>query len=78
MKLNGGKAEAFLKSPRDSVRAILFFGPDSGLIRERGKALVSHFADTDDPFAVTEVSGGCLKERRRTVIRRIQCNVSHG
>lgn len=62
MKLNGGKAEAFLKSPRDSVRAILFFGPDSGLIRERGKALVSHFADADDPFAVTEVSGDVLKK----------------
>lgn len=62
MKLNGGKAEAFLKSPRETVRAILFFGPDSGLIRERGKTLVSHFADTDDPFAVTEISADALKK----------------
>ena len=62
MKLNGGKAEAFLKSPRESIRAILFFGPDAGLVRERGKALVAHFADTDDPFAVTEISADALKQ----------------
>lgn len=62
MKLNGGKAEAFLRSPQDNVRGILLFGPDSGLIRERGKALVSHFADSDDPFSITEISSDALKK----------------
>jgi len=62
MKLGGGKAEAFIKSPDKKVRAILLFGPDAGLIRERAKTLVEHFADADDPFAVTELTGDALRK----------------
>lgn len=62
MKLNGGKAEAFIKSPDIKVRAVLLFGPDAGLIRERAKKLVEHFADDSDPFAITELSGDTLRK----------------
>ncbi len=62
MKLGGGKAEAFIKSPDPKVRAVLLFGPDAGLIRERAKTLVHHFADDADPFAITELSGDTLRK----------------
>jgi len=62
MKLNGAKADAFIKSPDPKVRAVLLFGPDAGLIRERAKALVQHFADASDPFAITELGGDALRK----------------
>jgi len=62
MKLNGAKADAFIRSPDPKVRAVLLFGPDAGLIRERAKALVEHFADASDPFAITELVGDALRK----------------
>ncbi len=62
MKLSGAKADAFVKNPGGDIRAVLLFGPDGGLIRERAKALVTHFADADDPFAVTELTGDALRK----------------
>lgn len=62
MKLTGAKAEAFIKTPNNKIRAILLFGPDAGLVRERGKILINHFADADDPFAITELSGDQLRK----------------
>jgi len=62
MKLNGAKADAFIRSPDLKVRAVLLFGPDAGLIRERAKALVNYFADADDPFAITELGGDALRK----------------
>lgn len=62
MKLGGGKAEAFIKSPDKKVRAVLLFGPDAGLVRERAKTLVHHFADDTDPFAITELTGDTLRK----------------
>lgn len=62
MKLAGAKAEAFIKSPAVGVRAVLLFGPDAGLVRERGKLLVDRFASADDPFSVTELTGDALRK----------------
>lgn len=61
MKLSGTKADGFIRKPDPKVRAILLFGPDGGLIRERAKLLVNHFADESDPFAVTEMTGDALR-----------------
>ncbi|MEX0694692.1 MAG: DNA polymerase III subunit delta [Rhodospirillales bacterium] len=62
MKLTGAKAEAFLKSPSEKIRAVLLFGPDAGLVRERGKSLIEQFAVADDPFAITELTGDNLRK----------------
>lgn len=62
MKLSGAKADAFVKKPDPKVRAVLLFGPDAGLIRERAKTLVAHFADENDPFAITELTGDALRK----------------
>ena len=37
MKIEAGRIDGFLKTPSSSI--ILLFGPDSGLVAERGLAL---------------------------------------
>ncbi|MDB5364177.1 MAG: polymerase subunit delta [Rhodospirillales bacterium] len=53
MKLAGAAIERFLKSPDKNVRAVLVYGPDEGLVRERARALaLSVVEDLNDPFRV--------------------------
>ncbi|MEE9272007.1 MAG: DNA polymerase III subunit delta [Robiginitomaculum sp.] len=61
MKLNGVRAETYLKAPpRNSIGA-LFYGPDSGLCAERAQLLAGQFSETpDDPFSVTVLSADDL------------------
>ena len=57
MIIKGNRIEAFLKSPDSGVRAVLIYGPDQGLVRERiervAKSVVS---DLRDPFRVADLS----------------------
>lgn len=54
MKLPPARIDAFLRSPDPSVRVVLIFGPDTGLVRERAAALAKKIVpDLDDPFRVT-------------------------
>jgi DNA polymerase-3 subunit delta len=63
VKLTGAKAEAFLKSPDAAIRAVLVFGPDNGLVRERVLRLVKGVvADPSDPFRVSELTPAILKD----------------
>lgn len=63
MKLTGQKAEAFLKTPDGKARAILVFGPDNGLVRERVSRLMKGVvADLGDPFRVAELTPAILKD----------------
>ncbi len=56
MKIAPPNAEAFVRSPDPSLRAILVYGPDAGLVRERVEALVKAVAeDPADPFRVSEL-----------------------
>lgn len=62
MKIAGGKIEGFLRSPDPVARAILVFGPDEGLVRERAMRLAKTVVeDLSDPFRVVELSGPDLK-----------------
>ena len=57
MKFSGRKIQQFLESPAPGVRAVLLYGPDAGLVRERADGLVRGVAgDLGDPFRVTELS----------------------
>lgn len=53
MKISARQIDAFVKNPDKSVRVILVYGPDSGLMKERIKALgKSVVEDLNDPFNV--------------------------
>ena len=55
MKLDARRVEAFLDNP-GTVRAVLFHGEDTGLIREwAARAVRSVAGSLDDPFRVTEL-----------------------
>ena len=62
MKIAARRAEGFLAKPGDAVRAILLYGPDTGLVRERMVALTKNIAGSlDDPFRTMEFNADILK-----------------
>jgi len=62
VKIGGAKIEGFLRAPDPTARAILVFGPDEGLVRERALRLAkTSVEDLSDPFRVIELSGADLK-----------------
>jgi DNA polymerase-3 subunit delta len=63
MKLEKAQLEKFLKQPPENVAAVLIFGPDEGMVRERGSALTRAVAESlDDPFRVVELAPDALKD----------------
>ena len=63
MKLRANEIERFLKKPDPAVRAILIYGPDSGLVRERSDQLAHTVVDDlRDAFRVADLSDGDLRQ----------------
>lgn len=63
MKIQAGRADGFARKPDAAVRAVLLYGPDSGLVRERAEAMIKAVAGAiDDPFRTREITVGELKE----------------
>ena len=63
MKLQAREVEAFVRKPRPDIRAVLLFGSDAGMIRERAKAIArSAVSDLNDPFRVSSLTGAQLQE----------------
>jgi DNA polymerase-3 subunit delta len=63
MKIPPARAEAFLAKPDEACLGVLLYGPDSGLVRERARALTQLITGSpDDPFLITELSAGDLRE----------------
>ena len=61
MRLPAQRVEAFLRRPDPEVRAVLLFGPDSGLVRERADTLARTICpDLRDAFRVAELSAAAL------------------
>jgi DNA polymerase-3 subunit delta len=61
MKLQANQVDAFVRQPNPAVRAILVFGPDDGLARERAAALLKGaIDDPDDPFLVAHLTGAVI------------------
>jgi DNA polymerase-3 subunit delta len=61
VKLPAGRVEGFLRHPDPEIRAVLLYGPDAGLVRERADALGRTIApDLRDPFRVADLSGATL------------------
>ena len=47
--VKAGQANSYLKSIDPRVRAVLFFGPDAGLVSERSERLAKHWASLEQP-----------------------------
>ena len=61
MKLTGARTEAFLRRPDAAVRAVLLYGPDAGLVRERAESMARTVCpDPADPFRVADLSAASL------------------
>jgi DNA polymerase III subunit delta len=61
VKLPPARLSAFLRQPDPAVRAMLVFGPDAGLVRERADILARHVApDPRDPFRVSDMTAAAL------------------
>lgn len=64
MKIQPKNIESFVKNPGADVQAVLVYGPDEGLVRERLDLLTkSIVADIHDPFNVGEIAGEILSEK---------------
>lgn len=60
--LKGRAIEDFLKAPDPKTDAVLVYGPDSGLVRERAERLArAVVADLKDPFNAIELADADLK-----------------
>ncbi len=63
MKIKPSDADRFASRPGAGIRAVLVYGPDSGLIRERMNALAkSVVPDLADPFRISDLSDGDLRQ----------------
>lgn len=59
--LKGGEIDRFLAAPGDRYPIILIYGPDSGLVSERARALATvSVPNLDDPFSVVRMDGDTL------------------
>lgn len=62
MKLSGGRIDAFVRAPDPVCRAILIYGPDTGLVSERLKLLTQNVVpNVSDPFRISEFNAAVLK-----------------
>lgn len=63
VKIAAARADAFARKPDAKLRAVLVYGPDAGLVRERAESLVKAAAGSlDDPFRTREISAAELKD----------------
>lgn len=63
MKLGWKDIDPFVKKPNPKARAILVYGPDDGLVKERALSMgQTAVADMNDPFNVAILSGDILSD----------------
>lgn len=62
MKITAAKADSFVAKPSADVWAVLVYGPDRGLARERATGLLASFGvKSEDPFALDTLDEARLK-----------------
>lgn len=63
MKMTGRQIDSFLDAPGDAMAAVLIYGPDQGLVRERADKVMRAVAgSTDDPFRTASVDEADLSD----------------
>ncbi len=61
VKIAPTRLAAFLQRPDPAIRAVLLYGPDAGLVRERADSLARTVCpDLRDPFRVADLTGAAL------------------
>ncbi|MYG52873.1 MAG: DNA polymerase III subunit delta [Rhodospirillaceae bacterium] len=61
MEIKPAGAKRFIDKPPPEIRVFLLFGPDEGLIRERGDLLVGQIVpDSGDPFRLADLEGDAV------------------
>jgi DNA polymerase-3 subunit delta len=61
VRLAPSRIAAFLQRPDPEIRAVLLYGPDEGLVRERAEAVArSVCPDLKDPFRVADLTASVL------------------
>src|SRR5258708_38878420 len=61
MKLASSRIAAFLQRPDPEIRAVLLYGPDEGLVRERAGIVARTICpDLNDPFRVADLGAAAL------------------
>ena len=61
MKYTAAQLQKFVKDPDPALRAVLIFGTDEGLVRERANAVAGAIVDDlSDPFRTVDMSAGEL------------------
>ena len=66
MKLPAARVTAFLQRPNREIRAVLFYGPDAGLVSERADAVAGTVCpNLKDPFRVADPRGVSPTRRHR-------------
>jgi DNA polymerase III subunit delta len=61
VKIAPARLAAFLQRPDPAIRAVLLYGPDAGLVRERADTLARTVCpDLSDPFRITDLNGAAL------------------
>ena len=70
VKLSGAAANNWVKSPDRSHWAVLFFGPNHGLVSDRARNVVSVLSGgaADDPFLVSTIDSARQKSDSSTII----------
>lgn len=62
MKLTASQAERFLRRPDPKAAAVLVYGPDDGLVRERVETLIEGaLDDPHDPFRLSDLGADQLR-----------------
>jgi DNA polymerase III subunit delta len=63
VKLDARSIAGFLKAPNPAARAVLLYGPDIGLVKERAELLMRTVVeDLTDPFRVADLSGDTIAD----------------
>lgn len=63
MKIGAAEAERFVNRPGPELTAVLVYGPDDGLVRERARRIaLSVVDDLADPFRVTDLAAASLRD----------------
>lgn len=63
MIVTGSRVKGFLKRPDPGVRAVLVYGPDHGLVKERSASLLAAIGgDPADPFSHAELTNDAVRK----------------
>jgi DNA polymerase-3 subunit delta len=61
VRLPAGQVESFLRRPDPQISAVLLYGPDAGLVRERADTLARAICpDLQDPFRIADLTPAIL------------------